>query len=70
MLDSLEAVSVLQVEHQAVSTQVYFVLGLRHLQVKQTQFEHKGDFVGADSRVDTGNRSHDPTVHTVQRALT
>lgn len=36
--NSLEAVAVLQVEHQTVSTQVHFVLGLRHLQVKHTPF--------------------------------
>lgn len=34
---SLEAVSVLQVQHQAVSTEVHFVLGLCHLQEGQTQ---------------------------------
>lgn len=34
--DSLEAVSVLQVEDQAVGAQVHFVLGLCHLQVGQT----------------------------------
>lgn len=32
---SLEAVSVLQVQNQAVCTQVHFVLGLRHLEIKQ-----------------------------------
>lgn len=33
--DSLETLSVLQVQNQAVGTQVHFVLGLRHLGVKQ-----------------------------------
>lgn len=37
--DPLEVVFVLQVEHQAVSAQVHFVLGLRHLQVKQRESE-------------------------------
>lgn len=37
--DSLETLSVLQVQNQAVSTQVHFVLGLRHLGVKQIQSE-------------------------------
>lgn len=34
---SLEAVSVLQVQHQAVGTEVHFVLGLCHLAEGQTQ---------------------------------
>lgn len=33
--DSLETLSVLQVQNQAVGTQVHFVLWLRHLGVKQ-----------------------------------
>lgn len=35
--DSLETVSVLQIEHQAIGIQVHFVLGLRNLQ------KHIGD---------------------------
>lgn len=38
---SLEAVSVLQIQDQAVGTQVHFVLGLRHLEVKQRLSEHQ-----------------------------
>lgn len=34
--DLLETLSVLQVQNQAVGTQVYFVLGLRHLEVKKS----------------------------------
>lgn len=37
--DSLVAAGVLKVEHQAVSTQVDFILGLRHLQVEHTDCE-------------------------------
>ncbi len=49
--DSPEAVFVLQVEHQAVSTQVHFVLGLRHLQVKHTN-RHRD----SERRANTGGK--------------
>lgn len=52
--DSLETLSVLQVQNQAVGTQVHFVLGLRHLGVKEIMSEKFVDLSKKKKKKKTG----------------